>query len=139
VAYLCGNATDIRALRRLTPPWAVSLPAQVAAVAALADPAYYEARHAETAVLRREFAAQLQAAVPAVVVIEGVANFVLCLLPRRGPDAAEVCARCREQDVFLRDVGNMGSSLGSHALRCAVKDGATNRRVAQLLADVLAA
>jgi histidinol-phosphate/aromatic aminotransferase/cobyric acid decarboxylase-like protein len=40
VAYLISNAPTAAALRRWTPPWAVSLPAQLAAVAALRDPAY---------------------------------------------------------------------------------------------------
>lgn len=40
-AYLCGHPSQIDMLRKLTPPWAVSLPAQVAAVAALSDPGYY--------------------------------------------------------------------------------------------------
>jgi histidinol-phosphate/aromatic aminotransferase/cobyric acid decarboxylase-like protein len=136
-AYLCGNPGDIQALRRLTPPWAVSLPAQVAAVAALADPDYYLARYAETAALRSDFASQIRATIPRIEVLEGAANFLLCLLPPDGPDAAQVCAYCRQQEVFLRDVGNMGSVMGRHALRCAVKDAATNRRVVALLEVIL--
>lgn len=138
-AYLCGNAGDIRLLRRLTPPWAVSLPAQVAAVAALGEPEYYRARYAETAALRGELAAALRAAVPGMQVIEGVANFVLCLLPPAGPDAQTLCQGARSENVFLRNVGNMGATLGSHALRIAVKDRPANARVAQLVGRLVRA
>src|SRR6266576_385362 len=41
VAYLCAGPHQLEELRALTPPWVVSLPAQVAAVRALNDPAYY--------------------------------------------------------------------------------------------------
>ena len=38
VGYLCG---EVDAIRAITPPWVVGLPAQVAAVEAFRDPAYY--------------------------------------------------------------------------------------------------
>ena len=38
VAYLCAGQHQLESLRPLTPPWAVSLPAQIAAVKALEDP-----------------------------------------------------------------------------------------------------
>jgi histidinol-phosphate/aromatic aminotransferase/cobyric acid decarboxylase-like protein len=59
VAYLCGPADLLRDLRRFTPPWAVSLLGQVAAVEALHDPEYYAARYAETRTLREALAAEL--------------------------------------------------------------------------------
>ena len=37
-AYLCASPHLLETLRSITPPWAVSLPGQVAAVAALRDP-----------------------------------------------------------------------------------------------------
>ena len=39
---------QLESLRPLTPPWAVSLPAQIAAVKALEDPGYYAAKYEET-------------------------------------------------------------------------------------------
>src|SRR5712671_4348466 len=54
VAYLCAGAHQLEELRAITPPWVVSLPAQVAAVYALQDPGYYAARYAETGALREE-------------------------------------------------------------------------------------
>jgi histidinol-phosphate/aromatic aminotransferase/cobyric acid decarboxylase-like protein len=133
-AYLCAGPALLEELRSITPPWAVSLVAQVAAVRALQDPGYYASRYAETAVLRAELSAAL--AEMGLEVIEGMANFLLCHLPEEGPDAAEIVSRCRKHNLFLRDASPMGSSLGRHALRIAVKDAATNRQMLRILREV---
>ena len=67
-----------------------------------------------------------------------VTNFLLCHLPKTGPDADTVVSRCREHGVFLRDAGSMGSQMGSHALRIAVKDAAANQRLVEVLRKALA-
>jgi histidinol-phosphate/aromatic aminotransferase/cobyric acid decarboxylase-like protein/GNAT superfamily N-acetyltransferase len=134
-AYLCAGPHQLEELRAITPPWVVSLPAQVAAVRALRDPGYYSARHAETAALREGLAAQLRAL--GWEVLPGIANFLLCHLPEDGPDAAWIVRRCREQGLFLRDASGMGSCLGSHALRIAVKDAGTNQRMAAILRQTI--
>ncbi|HKI85767.1 MAG TPA: aminotransferase class I/II-fold pyridoxal phosphate-dependent enzyme [Thermoanaerobaculia bacterium] len=127
-AYLCGPESLIADLKPLAPPWSVSLPGQVAAVAALSDSDYYQDRYAEThryrLALENALVDELHLAVT-----PGVANFVLCHLPAPAPTAATVVARCREQGVFLRDVSNMGRAFGDRTIRVAVKDEATNRRI----------
>ncbi|HEY4984954.1 MAG TPA: histidinol-phosphate transaminase [Verrucomicrobiae bacterium] len=133
-AYLCGPRRIIAELRGLTPPWAVSLPAQVAAVAALQDPDYYAARYAETHRLREQLADELSA-FDGWKILPGIANFLFCHLPADGPDAATLVKLCRAKNLFLRDVGSMGRSLGKHALRVAVKDVETNRRMVEILAN----
>jgi histidinol-phosphate/aromatic aminotransferase/cobyric acid decarboxylase-like protein/GNAT superfamily N-acetyltransferase len=136
-AYLCGPPGLARELRALTPPWAVSLPAQVAAVAALRDPDYYAQRYRETVALREELAVALQRVLPGAEILTGAANWVLCLLDRHGPDAALVCERCRARGVFLRDSGATSAVLGRHALRVAVKDEAGNRRIVEAVAQAV--
>ena len=131
VAYLCGGAHQLEALRAITPPWVVSLPAQVAAVNALVDREYYEARHRETDGLRNHLSAELRSL--SWEIVPGVANFLLCHLPSAGPDAATVVSACREHGLFLRDAGLMGSQLGAHAIRIAVKDQSTNQRMIEIL------
>ena len=131
VAYLCAGAHQLEELRAITPPWVVSLPAQLAAVRALQDPDYYAARYAETAALREQLVSGLE--LLGFEIIPGIANFVLCHLPSEGPAAAAVVTRCREHGLFLRDAAAMGSQLGTHALRIAVKNAASNRRIIQLL------
>jgi histidinol-phosphate/aromatic aminotransferase/cobyric acid decarboxylase-like protein len=135
-AYLCGPESSISHLRRIAPPWAVSLPAQVAAVAALKAPEYYAARWAETHRLREDLSAQLSH-FTGWKIIPGVANFVLCHLPVTGPSAAEMVRRGRVHGLYVRDVGSMGRSLGEQALRIAVKDAATNTQIVQLLQAAL--
>ena len=135
VAYLCAGPQQLESLRPLNPPWAVSLPAQVAAVNALADADYYAAKYAETHVLR---GALVEALKPlGWKIIPGVANFILCHLPEAGPDAETVVARCRERSLFLRNAATMGTDLGERAVRIAVKDAATNRRMVEIISEVL--
>jgi histidinol-phosphate/aromatic aminotransferase/cobyric acid decarboxylase-like protein len=135
-AYLCGPAEVIEELRAINPPWAVSLLAQVAAVAALRDSDYYTARYAETHRLRNELAERL-AELTGWEILPGVANFLLCQLPENGPDAAAVVKHCRARGLFLRDAGAMGRGLGKHTLRIAVKDSSTNQRLLKILAAEL--
>jgi histidinol-phosphate/aromatic aminotransferase/cobyric acid decarboxylase-like protein len=134
-AYLCGPESIIAELRGLTPPWAVGLPAQVAAVAALQDPDYYAARYAETHRLREALADELSRC-DGWKVLPGIANFLLCHLPKAGPTAAALVAQCRAQGLFVRDVGVMGRNFGAHALRIAVKDAATNQSMLETLASI---
>jgi len=127
-AYLVGPEMIAAELRRITPPWAVSLPAQVAAVRALADSAYYAARYAQTHALRRELAGELRAMAPWHI-HEGAINCVLCLLTDTMPSAAEIVGRCRDGGVFVRHCATISPSLGERAVRISVKDRATNGRV----------
>ena len=135
-AYLCASAEMINEVRRITPPWAVSLPAQIAAVMALQDSDYYAARYAETHVLRNELIAQLNG-IDSLEIVPGVANFLLCHLAENGPDAAAVVSQCRMDGLYLRDVSAMGTAIGKHAFRVAVKDKDTNQRMAGILRKVL--
>jgi histidinol-phosphate/aromatic aminotransferase/cobyric acid decarboxylase-like protein/GNAT superfamily N-acetyltransferase len=135
-AYLCAAPHQLEQLRAITPPWVVSLPAQVAAVNALRDPQYYAARYRETARLRESLAVGLKEL--GWEVLPGIANFLLCHLPADGPSAASVTAACRRRGFFVRDAALMGTQLGTHTIRIAVKDAATNRRILEILREVCA-
>jgi histidinol-phosphate/aromatic aminotransferase/cobyric acid decarboxylase-like protein/GNAT superfamily N-acetyltransferase len=135
VAYLCGGAHQLEQLRAVTPPWVVSLPAQVAAVRALQDPAYYASRYAETGRLRNHLSASLSEL--GIQVMPGIANFILGELPSQGPTAAEVAERCRSRRVFVRDASAMGTQLGTRMLRIAVKDEAANSVIVQAIGNAL--
>jgi histidinol-phosphate/aromatic aminotransferase/cobyric acid decarboxylase-like protein len=138
VAYLCGAPGLVREIRPITPPWAVGLPAQVAAVAALQDPEYYARRYRQTHALRLGLAARL-AVEGKIEVVAGIGPPLLCHLPEDGPDAASVCASASRAGVYLRDAGSMGAGLGRHALRIAVKNRVANRRVVQVIDQALGA
>ena len=137
VGYLCASASLIYGLKPYSPPWAVGLIGQVAAVHALNDQTYYREQWAVTRGLRDALSAGLRRC--GMEVVPGVANFVLCHLPPEGPSAAEVVQRSREHELFLRDVAPMGTSLGTHAIRVAVKDAETNGRMLGILAQVVGA
>lgn len=132
-AYLAGEPSTIAPLRRITPPWAVSLPAQVAAVRALEDPAYYTKRWSETATLRTRLRGMIER-IPGVEEVSGAANFLMVHLDPCGPSAPEVIASCRDEDVYLRDLAPLSSRLGSHLLRTAVKNTSRNSAIASALA-----
>ncbi|MFJ2261354.1 aminotransferase class I/II-fold pyridoxal phosphate-dependent enzyme [Streptomyces sp. NPDC087844] len=128
-AYLVAEPDVAARLRRRTPPWPVSLPAQLAAVAALRDPAYYEDRWSRTHVLRSELAAALAELDPEVEVEEAVANFLTLTLPPGGPSAARLVTECRRHDVYLRDLSPLSPLYQGRAVRIAVKDTAENARI----------
>lgn len=134
-AYLCAGPHQLEPLRAITPPWVVSLPAQVAAVRALQDPQYYAARYRETIAARDILARELRDF--DWDVLPGVANFVLGQLPPDGPDAESIVMRCRGHGLFLRNAAGMSQHLGDRCVRIAVKDEFTNRRIVEILRSVL--
>lgn len=136
VAYLAASPVQLEALRALTPPWVVGLPSQVAAVRALESTDYYVGRWAETHGLRERLADGL--AELGWDVVPGCANFVLAHLPPDGPTAAQVVAAAQEYGVFVRDASTMGDTLGSRAVRIAVKSQDENTRVLQALGTAAA-
>jgi histidinol-phosphate/aromatic aminotransferase/cobyric acid decarboxylase-like protein/GNAT superfamily N-acetyltransferase len=133
VAYLCGPRHLMAELRAITPPWAVSLPAQVAAVRALQDPSYYHQRYGQTHAHRENISRGLSEL--GFKVTPAVANFLLCQLPDGETSVSEFVRRCRDQKLFLRDVSNMG--VNTRAVRIAVKDGPTNQRMLNIISGVL--
>jgi histidinol-phosphate/aromatic aminotransferase/cobyric acid decarboxylase-like protein len=135
-AYLCAPIRLVDELRALTPPWAVSLPAQVAAVAALGDTEYYAQKWAQTRELREELARDL-AATFRFRVFPSDANFLLCELPPGAPPAAALCDRCRGRGLFLRDQSSACRRLGDRFVRIAVKDRGTNRSMVEIIAAAL--
>lgn len=135
-AYLCAPAPVAAELRALTPPWAVSLPAQMAAISALREPEYYAARYHETHVLRAKLVEGLSR-LHGIEIVPSAANWVLCHLPPRGKDASTVCRECQRHGLFLRDLSSLSPLLGDRTVRIAVKDAQANQRIVDILARVL--
>jgi histidinol-phosphate/aromatic aminotransferase/cobyric acid decarboxylase-like protein len=131
VAYLVGPAEEIAKLRDWTPPWAVSLPAQIAAVAALSSLDYYEARYEETAFRRRRLANRLREREFGVE--NGVGNWVLARMPADAPTAQEVVREWATQRVFVRDAGRTSPLLGDRYVRVAVRPDPEAEKIFKLL------
>jgi histidinol-phosphate/aromatic aminotransferase/cobyric acid decarboxylase-like protein len=136
-AYLCGPARLMAGLRGVTPPWAVSLPAQIAAVRALGCGEYYRRCWARTHVLRGMLAGRLRRLAPWRVV-EGCLNAVLCLCPAGMPGSAEIVEACRERGVYLRDCSGLAPAFRGRAVRVAVRGPEETARMVWTLAAVLA-
>ena len=134
-AYLCGPKHFINELRFITPPWAVSLPGQIAVCEALKNPDYYRERWSETNKLREELADNLAAL--GWEVIPGCANFILCTIPSNQPEAKILIAECREWKLYLRNVENMGKCFDQRTLRIAVKDRETNLKMVSILREII--
>lgn len=128
-AYLVAEPGTAARLRRWTPPWPVSLPAQLAAVAALRDPAYYAGRWLRTHALRGQLAVGLEELAEDMTVEESVANFLTVILPSDGPSAAQLVNECRRHDVYLRDLSPLSPRYQGRAVRVAVRDTAENARI----------
>lgn len=135
-AYLCGPAHLMDELRTICPPWAVSLPGQIAACEALRSVAYYRDQWEQTHTLRAELSSGLRAL--GWDVLPSCANFVLCHLPATQPEASVLVAACRRRKLFVRDVANMGTCFDTRTLRVAVKDAATNLAMLKVLRTTLA-
>ena len=84
-------------LRTITPPWVISMPAQLAGVYALDDPGYYEARYKETYILRGSFGSVLSG--NGLEVVPSAAKFLLCKLPDGGKCAKDVVEVCTVEGV----------------------------------------
>lgn len=136
VAYLCASAQQLYDLALLTPPWVVGLPAQVAAVRALQDAAYYDEHYKNTHLLRAEAHDALRG-LGISEIVPGEANFLMFHLGEAQPTASEIIDVARIEGVFVCDVSSMGSRLGSRALRIAIKNPSGNKRVLQALRRAL--
>lgn len=132
-AYLAGTPNAIAPLRRITPPWAVSLPAQVAVVRALGDGAYYARRWRETSALRARLRGMLER-IPGIEEVSGNANFLMVHLDPAGVHAADVIAQCQQDGVYLRDLTPASPRLGPHVFRTAVKNTSRNSAIAGAIA-----
>lgn len=135
-AYLCASPLQLEKLRSISPPWAVSLPSQIAALVALKEDRYYEKCYEQTHLLREEFSKELLK-INSLEVLQSKANFVLCYLPENGPDAEAVVSKCKEMGLYLRDVSNMGNNFNKHTIRIAIKDKETNQKMLEIIKQVL--
>jgi histidinol-phosphate/aromatic aminotransferase/cobyric acid decarboxylase-like protein len=134
-AYLCGPAQMTEELLSISPPWAVSLPGQIAACEALKSVSYYQEKWQETHILRQELSCALQQL--GWKVFPSCGNFLLCHLPECQPLTGDLVAACRQHKLFLRDVSSMGKCFDQRTLRIAVKDRQTNSRMLEILKEVL--
>ncbi len=134
-AYLCASPEIITGLSCFSPPWAVSLPAQIATIAAVQDRDYYAKRYQETSEYRGLLAAGFRDM--GFKVHDSVANFFLAEIPDRFGVASEFVQDCRRFGLYLRDISKMGSHVNKRMVRVAVKDSQTNAKILSTVKHVL--
>ena len=134
VGYLVAKPDLIDRLRVITPPWSLSLPAQLAVTEALKDTDYYDDRYAQTRSLRRQLSIDLEAS--GFSVMDSVANFVFVDYSQRLPAVDELLTLCQNQRLLLRNVRSMGTTTSNHCFRVAVKDATKNRRIVEILSSI---
>lgn len=134
VAHLVAAKERVEEIRSITPPWIVSLPAQMAAIAAFESPTYYAHRYKETQVLRQGLVDALEKE-SSIEVLEGCANSVLIHLDQ---PVQSVIASCAFQGVYVRDVASMFQNHDPNAIRVAVRSERENERVATTFSWALA-
>ncbi|GMI42607.1 hypothetical protein TeGR_g9989 [Tetraparma gracilis] len=122
-AYLAGQRC--RELRRFIPPWSVSLPAQLCAIEALKDAAYYQKCYKKVAADRKAMVTALRKG--GLDVVDGCANFFCLLLETES--AADFVTHCqKEHGVFLR-------IINPTCVRIAVRSKDENARILAAIVD----
>ena len=135
-AYLCANPNNILPLKRITPPWVISLPAQIAATYALKQEDYYIKKYQETHELRDKLELQLKQ-IGIDEIIPGIANFIMFHVGNDKFSASRIVNECKLKKLYLRDLSGMGTSFEDDAIRMAVKDLNTNNKMIAILRDCL--
>jgi histidinol-phosphate/aromatic aminotransferase/cobyric acid decarboxylase-like protein/N-acyl-L-homoserine lactone synthetase len=136
-AYVSAHPQNIKKWNRYTPPWAIGLPTQLAAVDALNASAYYQIKYRETNRLRKIMIERVRANLPDWKVYPAVANFILCELPSSGPSAQQVISLAASENVFLRDAGKTSQTLGDGFIRIAIKPENDQERIIETLLSCL--
>ena len=123
-------------MRRFIPPWSVSLPAQIGAIAALSNQEYYAEQYSIVHQNRVELNQQLIQL--GFQTYPSVANYILTKLPDSVAHSSnQFISLCREQDVFIRDAENMGVTLDSRYVRFAVKSKTENQIIIDCVRELL--
>ena len=135
-AYLCANPNNIRPLKQITPPWVISLPAQIAATYALKQEDYYIKKYQETHELRDKLELQLKQ-IGIDEIIPGIANFIMFHVGNDKFSASRIVNECKLKKLYLRDLSGMGTSFEDDAIRMAVKDLNTNNKMIVILRECL--
>ncbi|HOV13757.1 MAG TPA: histidinol-phosphate transaminase, partial [Spirochaetota bacterium] len=131
-AYLCSSTDIISKLRSITPPWQLSFLAQVAIFQAIDDYSYYQKKYEETSELREDFVNELSK-IKNINIISHGANFILCKITDDMIKLVDLIDYCKNHNLYLRDVTNMGSNFHNRFFRIAVKDKDSNKKTVEII------
>lgn len=134
VGYIVGHPSTLASWRASIVPWNVSSVATLAAAAALRAGDYFQTRWTETGTLAAALRGKLERLGCRTW---GTANFLLCQLPKDGPDAPALLERMERRGVFIRSMRGTGHVLGDDMVRVAVRGSAENERIIHAFGDSL--
>lgn len=133
IGYAVSDDATVAALRAGQEPWAVNMPAEEAAIAALHDWRYAR-RTVRLIQKERERMLSLVRILPGVETFPCSANFIFIKVPSsKGPLLAEKLAR---RGLLVRDCSSF-TGLDSRFIRIAVRTGRENKRLLQALRELL--
>lgn len=137
VGYMIANKKIINTIKPHTPPWAVSTPAQVAAIEALKDQEYYTNRYAQTKQLTQTLVKQLRQ-IKEVKTYDTNANYVLIEIIKSNLSAEQVVHTLAQKNVFVRNCDSMSAQFKNRFIRIAVQDAKANEMIIEALKLALA-
>lgn len=133
IGWMFGPANIVDAVNRIRGPFNVSVPAQLAAVAAIQDTGHVERSRAHTDKWRNTLAEELPKL--GLTVTRSVCNFVLIHFPTtKGKTAAEADAFLTQRGLVLRALNNYGLP---HALRMTIGTDEANTLVLENLREFM--
>ena len=136
IGYAVTSVRSAKQFQLETPPYIVSTPGQMAAIAAFESEDYYIDRVQETHHLRESFAARLNA-LPGLRVMPSNINCVLLDLKDTGWTAAEFWAEMQAQKLLCRDIGNQGLVDSSRYVRVAILNEENNEKMVTIISAVI--
>jgi len=136
LGFLAGSAARIDAVRRFGKPWGVNRLAQVAGEYVLAKGDGYRLQVARFVAEERARVVAEVARIPAVAVVEGRANFILCRL--EGSMRAELLRErlLAEEKIIIRNCANF-TGLDGRYFRFSLKEPHDNDRLVRALTRIL--
>ncbi len=136
IGYATTSVRSAKQFQLETPPYIVSTPGQMAAIAAFESEDYYIDRVQETHHLRESFAARLNA-LPGLRVMPSNINCVLLDLKDTGWTAAEFWAEMQARKLLCRDIGNQGLVDSSRYVRVAILNEENNEKMDAIISAVI--
>ncbi|MFA4872885.1 MAG: histidinol-phosphate transaminase [Patescibacteria group bacterium] len=134
VGYLIANASITKSLILRIPPWSVSLPGQMAAIAAISNWKYYAKKIEKTHKLEKLLFREL-AKLPGLVTFPSVTNFILCQLKKIS--ASLLIEKLKDKGVYIRNCDSMSKQFHNHFVRITVLDQESNNRVLHAIKGIL--
>ncbi len=135
LGYLVASAELAGRIRRQQPTWSVNALAQAAGLAALGDLAFIDRTREFVGRARDELFGRLRA-IPSIEPFPSEANFLLVRIGRPDRSSAWLREQLARRGFLIRDASNF-RGLNSSYFRVAVLDPATNRRLANAIAQAL--